>query len=35
MPDDYGLSAAQAEYDRQEGPNPFINESEENYNDSL
>ena len=26
MPDDYGLSAAQSEYDRQEGPSPFSDE---------
>ncbi|HVI39432.1 MAG TPA: hypothetical protein VM577_02135 [Anaerovoracaceae bacterium] len=28
MPDDYGLSAAQAQYDRQEGTNPFVKDDE-------
>lgn len=29
MPNDYGYSAAQAAYDRQEGPDPFIKERED------
>ena len=30
MPNDYGLAFAQGQFDQQEGPDPFINESEEN-----
>ena len=35
MPNDYGYAFAQEQRDRQEGPDPFIDESEENNNDTL